>query len=236
MIYGPSSLLCFVDEAAIMEQRGRFGGIRMVWCLWPGIQTSPCPWQKVECPPLVLTAWGGRTWAWQRDERPLLVVIAWDGRTCPPLILTVLGGRTRAHLDNSSQASSPYLNCVGWQDKPTLELSTVLDVALYGCHNLDTLWSPQSGQFTILMFPLWRSNIASSWSVLCIWDIALFWRCQTGLVFVLLCHCGLVDRIKENNKMVIVGLRLVSSQTRLLPTMTLYSTIIRVYFIVQLKK
>ena len=45
---------------------------------------------------------------------------------------------------------------------------------------------------------------------------------QTGLVLVLLCHCRLVDRIEENNKMVIVGLRLVSSQTRLLPTMTLY--------------
>ena len=38
-----------------------------------------------------------------------------------PVILTVLGGRTRANLDNSSQASSPYLNCVGWQDKLTIE-------------------------------------------------------------------------------------------------------------------
>ena len=56
----------------------------------------------------------------------------------PPLILTVLGGRTRAHLDNSSQASSPHLNCIGWQDKPPVELSMVLDVALSGCHNLDT--------------------------------------------------------------------------------------------------
>ena len=36
--------------------------------------------------------------------------------------------------------------------------------------------------------------------------------------------------------MVIVRLRLVSSQTRLLPTMTLYSTIIRVYCRVQFKK
>ena len=110
----------------------------------------------------------------------------------------------------------------------------VVDVALSGCHNLDTLWPPQSGQFTILMFPLWRSNIASSWSVLCIRDITLYWRCQTGPIFVLLCHCRLVNIIEENNKMVIVGLRLVSSQTRLLPTMTLYSTIIRVYCRVQL--
>ena len=151
-------------------------------------------------------------------------LIAWDGRRKierPPLILTVLGGRTRAHLDNSSQASSPYLNCVGWQDKPTIELSMLLHVALSGCHNLDTLWLPQSGQFTILIFPLWWSNMASSWSVLCIRDITPFWLCQTGLVLVLLCHCRLVDRIEENNKMVIMGLRLVSSQTRLLPTMTL---------------
>ena len=29
------------------------------------------------------------------------------------LILTVLGGRTWSHVDNSSPASSPYLNCVG---------------------------------------------------------------------------------------------------------------------------
>ena len=140
----------------------------------------------------------------------------------PPLILTVLGGRTRAHLDNSSQASSPYLNCVGWQDKPTVELSMVLDVALSGCHNLASS-------------PFWcrQSTIDS---LLCIRDITPFWRCQTGLVLILLCHCRLVDRIEENNKMVIVGLRLVLSQTRLLPTMILYSTIIRVYCRVQLKK
>ena len=138
-----------------------------------------------------------------------------EGRASSPC-LNCVGGRTRAHLDNSSQASSLYLNCVGWQDKPTVELSMVLDVALSGHHH-NLASSP---------FWCWRSNIASSWSVLCIRDITLFLRCPTGLVFVLLCHCRLVDRIEENNKMVIVGLRLVSSQTRLLPTMTLYSTII----------
>ena len=67
-------------------------------------------------------------------------------------------------------------------------------------------------------------------------DITPFWRCQTGLLLVLLCHCRLVDKIEENNKMVIVGLRLVSSQTRLLPTMTLYCTINLDYCRVQLKK
>ena len=55
----------------------------------------------------------------------------------PPLILTVLGGRTRAHLDNSSQASSPYLYCVGWQDKVTVELSMAFWLSQSGqCHNL----------------------------------------------------------------------------------------------------
>ena len=90
------------------------------------------------------------------------------------------------------------------------------------CHNLASS-----------SFWCWQSNIAS---LLCIPDITLFWRCQTGLVLILLSHCHLVDRIEENNKMVIVGLRLVSSQTRLLPTMTLHSTIICVYCRVQFKK
>ena len=103
-----------------------FPGLEFVW------------WRKVERPPLVLTVWGGRTrawlrwwWWWRKAERPLLVFTAWDGRTWvwlwrkiehPPLILTVLGGRTRAHLDDSPQASSPYLNCIGWQDKPSVDV------------------------------------------------------------------------------------------------------------------
>ena len=81
-----------------------------------------------------------------RASSPCLNCVGWQDTSLtvarkierPPLILTVLGGRTRAHLDNSSQASSPYLNCVGWQDKPTVELPMVLQVALSGCHNLDT--------------------------------------------------------------------------------------------------
>ena len=148
-----------------------------------------------------------------------------------PLMLTVLGGRTRAHLNNSSQTSSPYLNCIGWQDKPTVEqlfcwwCFMLHFLAVSGCHNLAS--SP---------FWCWRSNIASSWFVLCIRDITPFWCCQTALVLVLVCHCRLVNRIEENNKMVIVGLRLVSSQSRFLPTMILYSTIICIYCRVQLKK
>ena len=170
---------------------------------------------------------------WQ--DMSLTVVRKIEG---PPLILTVLGGRTRAHLDNSSQASSPYLNCIGWQDKPTVEqlLCRRCLMLHFMAVTIWTLWPPQSGQFTILMFPLWWSNIASSCSVLCIRDITLFWCCQTGLILVLLCHCHLVDRIEENNKMVIVGLGLVLSPTRLLPTMTLFSTIIRIYCRVQVKK
>ena len=169
-----------------------------------------------------------------RASSPCLNCVGWQDTSLtvvrkierPPLVLTVLGGRTRAHLNNSSQASSPYLNCVGWQDKPTVELPMVLQVALSGCRNLDTA----------TIWPVHHFDVGGQISLFCIWDITPFWCCQTCLVVVLLCHCRLVDRIEENNKMVIVGLRLVSSQTRLLPTMTLYCTIILDYCRVQLKK
>ena len=57
----------------------------------------------------------------------------WGKIERPPLILTVLGGRTRAHLDIFSQASSHYLNCIGWQDKPTS--SIVVGLCLLCCTN-----------------------------------------------------------------------------------------------------
>ena len=56
---------------------------------------------------------------WQDWQDGRMTVVRKIERT--PLILAVLGGRTRAHLDNSFQAFSPYLNCIGWQDKPTVE-------------------------------------------------------------------------------------------------------------------
>ena len=56
---------------------------------------------------------------------------------------------------------------------------------------------------------------------------------QMQLILELLRHGRLVDRIEENQKMVIVGVRLVS---KFLPTMTLYCTIILDYCRVQLKK
>ena len=99
-----------------------------------------------------------------------------------------------------------------------------------------TFWLSQSGHRHNLassQFWCWQSNIAS---LLCIRDITPFWCCQTGLVLVLLCHCRLVDRIEENNKMVIVKARVVSSQTRFSPTMTLYLTMILGYCKVHLKK
>ena len=144
----------------------------------------------------------------------------------PPLILTVLGGRTRAHLDNSSQASSPYFNCVGWQDKPTVELSMVLHVALSGCHNLDTatIWPVHHFDVCGQISPPYSVSETSHLSDAV--KLASYLYCSV---------CCLVDRIEENNKMVTVGLRLVSSQTRLLPTMTLYCTIILDYCRVQLK-
>ena len=130
-----------VDEAAIMEQWGRFGGIRMVWTpeyrrtTWKEWFTHVTSWQ-MDFPVSMIEG---------RASSPCLNCVGWQDMSFtvvrkierPPLILTVLGGRTRAHLDNSSQGSSPYLNCVGWQDKPTVELSMVLDVALSGCHKSD---------------------------------------------------------------------------------------------------
>ena len=141
-----------------------------------------------------------------RASSPCLNCVGWQDTSLtvvrkierPPLVLTVLGGRTRAHLDNSSQASSPYLNCVGWQDKPTVELPMVLQVALSGCHNLDTATIWPVHHFDV------GGQILPPYSV-----SETFERCQTCLVLVLLCHCRLVDRIEENNKMVIVGVRLV---------------------------
>ena len=94
----------------------------------------------------------------------------------PPLILTVLGGRTRAHLDNSSQASSPYLNCVGWQDKLTVE--QLLCRWCLMLHFLAvTIWTPpQSDQFTILMLAvkyrlLMICTLYSYCSVIVAWSI-----------------------------------------------------------------
>ena len=72
---------------------------------------------------------------------------------CPPLILTVLGGRTRAHLDNSSQAPSSYLNCIGWQDKPT-----VTQLLCRWCLMLHflavTIWT-LSGRHNLANSPFW---------------------------------------------------------------------------------
>ena len=121
-----------------------------VFIAWDGRTWA---WRKAEHPPLVLTAWGGRTWAWYRVERPLPVLTAWVVRKIerPPLILTVLGGRTRAHLDNSSQASSPYLNCVGWQDKPTVEQLLCRWCLMLHFLAVTIRTPPPSSQFAILM-------------------------------------------------------------------------------------
>ena len=78
----------------------------------------------------------------------------------------------------------------------------------------------------------WRRVVHHFYSAL--WSVsAPFERYRTDLVLVLLRHGHLVDRIEENQKMVIVGVRLVS---KFLPTMTLYCTIILDYCRVQLKK
>ena len=115
------------------------------------------------------------------------------------------------------RASSPCLNCMGWQD-------TSLTVA-----KEDRTSSPYLnciGWQDKLTVEVKNHNVL--WSV-----SAPFERYRTDLVLVLLRHGCLVDRIEENQKMVIVGVRLVS---KFLPTMTLYCTIILDYCRVQLKK
>ena len=101
-----------------------------------------------------------------------------------------------------------------------------------------TSWLSQSGHFT--MFTFWRPNIITLWwqrttrfkrSVICVQDITTLWCCRTALVLVLLYHCHLVYRIEKNDHR---GMKLLCSQTRLLPIMTLHCTIIPGYCEVQL--
>ena len=150
-----------------------------------------------------------------RASSPCLTCVGWWGKIeLPPLTLTVLGGMTRAHLDNSSHAYSPYLNCIGWQDKPTVEqllcrwclMLHFLAVAIWtlsGHHNLASspFWSLLfGGQYRLIMIStlLPRHHtflMLSNWLRTC-----------TALSLSL----GQQNRGK-NNRMVIVGLRLVSS-------------------------
>ena len=151
-----------------------------------------------------------------RNGAPVLVVMT--SQASSPCLNCMGWQDTSLTVAKEDRASSPYLNCIGWQDKSS------------------SRWSfPKSGG---MAFSLrtgqgdWRIE-EPQYSVICIWDIAPFERFRTALVLILLRYGRLVDRIEENNKMAIVGVRLVS---KFLPTMTLYCTIILDYCRVQLKK
>ena len=162
---------------------------------------------------LVLTVWDGRTYAWlwrKKIERP-------------HLIFTVLGGRTTAWLNYLFQASSPY---VGWLDKPTVTqlicrgpdglLPTMLNllvVTIWTLHCFDV------NNQTSSPYHLWYASKSSHYSDAVELNSSLY--CSV----ILAC-----------SKMVKMGMRLVSSQASLLPTMVLYCTIIIGFCKVQLNK
>ena len=98
--------LDFVDEAAIMEQRGRFGGIRMVWT-W---NTDVPPGKS-----------GSLMWlaSYWRNGAPVLVVMT--SRASSPYLNCVGWQDMRLTEMMKCRASSPCLNCVGWQDMSLTE-------------------------------------------------------------------------------------------------------------------
>ena len=130
----------------------------------------------------------------------------------------MLGGRKRAHLDDPSQVSSPYLNCVGWQEKLTVE-----QLLCRWCLMLYFL------AVTISTLHVYGQTL---WSVLNIRDITLFIKLASYTYSSVIVAWS----IELRKKMVIAGVRLISSPTRFLPTMTLYCTINCKYCRVQLKK
>ena len=131
-----------------------------------------------------------------RASSPCLNCVGWqdmsltEGRASSPC-LDCMGWQDMRLV--SGRASSPCLNCMGWQDtsltvakedrasSPYLNCVGRQDKVTEEVKNHNTLWSAS----------------------------APFERCRTDLVLVLLRHGRLVDRIEENQKIVIVGVKLV---------------------------
>ena len=128
---------------------------------------------------------------------------------------------TSLTVAKEDRASSPYLNCIGWQDKSSSGWSFPMSGGMASSPYLNCVgWQDK------LTVEVMNHNA--------LWTASAPLECyRTDLVLVLLRHGHLVDRIEENQKIVIVGVRLVS---KFLPTMTLYCTIILEYCRVQLKK
>ena len=158
---------------------------------------------------------------------PCLDCIGWQdmrlvlGQGSSPCLNCMGWQDTSLTVAKKDRASSPYLNCVGWQDKSSSRWSFPMSGGMASSPYLNCVGRQDKVTEEV-------KNHNTLWSA-----SAPFERCRTDLVLVLLRHGRLVDRIEENQKIVIVGVRLVS---KFLPTMTLYCTIILDYCRVQLKK
>ena len=154
-----------------------------------------------------------------RNGAPVLVVMT--SRASSPCLNCMGWQDTSLAVVKEDRASSPYLNCVGWQDKSSSRWSFPTSGGMASSPYLNCVgWQDK---LTVEV-----KNHNALWSA-----SAPFERFRTALVLILLRYGRLVDRIEENQKIVIVGVRLVS---KFLPTMTLYCTIILDYCRVQLKK
>ena len=163
-----------------------------------------CLTEMMKCrgssPCLNCVGWQDITLTKDRASSPCLDCVGWQdmrlvlGRASSPC-LNCMGWQDRSlTVAKEDRASSPYLNCIGWQDKRSSRWSFLMSGGM--------AFSLRTGKGD------WRSE-EPQYFVICIWDIAPFECFRTALVLILLRYGRLVDRIEENNKMVIVGVRLV---------------------------
>ena len=155
-----------------------------------------------------------------RASSPCLDCVGWQdmrlvsGRASSPCLNCMGWQDTSLTVAKEDRASSPYLNCIGWQDKSSSRWSFpgVLplgqDKLTVEVKNHNALWSASETSH--------HSNAA---------ELTSFSYCFVMVAWSI--------ESRKNQKMVIVGVRLVS---KFLPTMTLYCTIILDYCRVQLKK
>ena len=126
-----------------------------------------------------------------RNGAPVLVVMT--SRASSPYLNCVGWQDMRLTVAKKDRASSPYLNCIGWQDKSSSRWSFPMSGGMASPPYLNCVgWQDK---LTVEV-----KNHNALWSV-----SAPFERYRTDLVLVLLLHGCLVDRIEENQKMVIVG-------------------------------
>ena len=166
-----------------------------------------CLTETMKCrgssPCLHCVGWQDITLTEDRASSPCLDCVGWQdmrlvlGRASSPCLNCMGWQDTSLTVAKEDRASSPYLNCIGWQDKSSSRWSFLMSGGMASSPYLNCVG--RQDKLTVEV-----KNHNTLWSV-----SAPFQRCRTALVLVLLCHCRLVDRIEENNKMAIVGVRLV---------------------------